>query len=451
MFGIWGHDKAAEITYYGLHALQHRGQDGAGIVTSDGDTLKLHKDIGLVNDVFERAEFAHLTGHAAIGHVRNATQDDGNADNVQPLVFHSQSGSMALAHNGNIMNAYTLRGELEDRGSIFQTTSDTEVLAHLIKQNGKKSMQATLVNALEQIVGAYGFLVLTEDTLYVAMDARGIRPLSIGRLGDAYVVASETCAFNIIGATFERDVLPGELLAINDDGIQSIRFAERKQRKLCAMEYVYFSRPDSDLNEVNVHASRKRMGIELGKETAVAADVVTGVPDSSISAAIGYAEQCGLPYEMGIIKNRYVGRTFIKPSQELREQGVKMKLSPVRGIVEGKRIVMIDDSLVRGTTCKRIVRLLKEAGAKEVHVRIASPRIEHPCFYGIDMSTKKELMAANHTTEEMCRIIGADSLAFLSPDGLKQAIVKDKTINQGICDACFSGNYSVTLENSAID
>lgn len=451
MFGIWGHDKAAEITYYGLHALQHRGQDGAGIVTSDGDTLKLHKDIGLVNDVFERAEFAHLTGHAAIGHVRNATQDDGNADNVQPLVFHSQSGSMALAHNGNIMNAYTLRGELEDRGSIFQTTSDSEVLAHLIKQNGKKSMQATLVNALEQIVGAYGFLVLTEDTLYVAMDARGIRPLSIGRLGDAYVVASETCAFNIIGATFERDVLPGELLAINDDGIQSIRFAERKQRKLCAMEYVYFSRPDSDLNEVNVHASRKRMGIELGKETAVAADVVTGVPDSSISAAIGYAEQCGLPYEMGIIKNRYVGRTFIKPSQELREQGVKMKLSPVRGIVEGKRIVMIDDSLVRGTTCKRIVRLLKEAGAKEVHVRIASPRIEHPCFYGIDMSTKKELMAANHTTEEMCRIIGADSLAFLSPDGLKQAIVKDKTINQGICDACFSGNYSVTLENSAID
>lgn len=451
MFGIWGHDKAAEITYYGLHALQHRGQDGAGIVTSDGDTLKLHKDIGLVNDVFERAEFAHLTGHAAIGHVRNATQDDGNADNVQPLVFHSQSGSMALAHNGNIMNAYTLRGELEDRGSIFQTTSDTEVLAHLIKQNGKKSMQATLVNALEQIVGAYGFLVLTEDTLYVAMDARGIRPLSIGRLGDAYVVASETCAFNIIGATFERDVLPGELLAINDNGIQSIRFAERKQRKLCAMEYVYFSRPDSDLNEVNVHASRKRMGIELGKETAVAADVVTGVPDSSISAAIGYAEQCGLPYEMGIIKNRYVGRTFIKPSQELREQGVKMKLSPVRGIVEGKRIVMIDDSLVRGTTCKRIVRLLKEAGAKEVHVRIASPRIEHPCFYGIDMSTKKELMAANHTTEEMCRIIGADSLAFLSPDGLKQAIVKDKTINQGICDACFSGNYSVTLENSAID
>ena len=451
MFGIWGHDKAAEITYYGLHALQHRGQDGAGIVTSDGDTLKLHKDIGLVNDVFERAEFAHLTGHAAIGHVRNATQDDGNADNVQPLVFHSQSGSMALAHNGNIMNAYTLRGELEDRGSIFQTTSDTEVLAHLIKQNGKKSMQATLVNALEQIVGAYGFLVLTEDTLYVAMDARGIRPLSIGRLGNAYVVASETCAFNIIGATFERDVLPGELLAINDDGIQSIRFAERKQRKLCAMEYVYFSRPDSDLNEVNVHASRKRMGIELGKETAVAADVVTGVPDSSISAAIGYAEQCGLPYEMGIIKNRYVGRTFIKPSQELREQGVKMKLSPVRGIVEGKRIVMIDDSLVRGTTCKRIVRLLKEAGAKEVHVRIASPRIEHPCFYGIDMSTKKELMAANHTTEEMCRIIGADSLAFLSPDGLKQAIVKDKTINQGICDACFSGNYSVTLENSAID
>lgn len=447
MFGIWGHDKPAEITYYGLHALQHRGQDGAGLATSDGETLKLHKDIGLVNDVFERAEFADLTGHAAIGHVRNATQDDGNPDNVQPLVFHSQSDSMALAHNGNIMNAYTLRGELEDQGSILQTTSDAEVLAHLIKQNGKKSLQDGLIDALQKLVGAYSFLILTEDTLYVAMDARGIRPLSIGRLGDGYVVASETCAFNIVGATFERDVLPGELLAISDAGIQSIRFAEREQRKLCAMEYVYFSRPDSDLNEVNVHASRKRMGIELGKEAMVEADVVTGVPDSSISAAIGYAEQCGLPYEMGIIKNRYVGRTFIKPSQELREQGVKMKLSPVRGIVEGKRIVMIDDSLVRGTTCKRIVRLLKEAGAKEVHVRIASPRIEHPCFYGIDMSTRAELMAANHTTEEMCDIIGADSLSFLSPEGLEQAIVKDKTINQGICDACFSGNYSVTLNN----
>ena len=449
MFGIWGHDKAAEITYYGLHAMQHRGQDGAGIVANDGSTLKVHKDVGLVNDVFERAEFTNLTGHAAIGHIRNATQQDDDADNVQPLVFHSQSGSMALAHNGSIMNAYTLRGELENEGSIFQTTSDTEVLAHLIRRNGKPTIKDAFIEALRKLVGAYSFLILTEDKMYVALDPSGMRPLSIGRLGDGYVVASETCAFNIIGATFEREVLPGELLTISDKGIESTRFSLREPRKLCAMEYVYFSRPDSDLNEVNVHASRKRMGIELAKESSVEADVVTGVPDSSISAAIGYAEQCGLPYEMGIIKNRYIGRTFIQPSPELREQGVKMKLSPVKGIVDGKRVIMIDDSLVRGTTCKRIVGLLKDAGATEVHVRIASPPIENPCYYGIDMSTTDELMAANHSKEEIREIIGADSLEYLSTDGLEKAIVKDKTINQGICNACFTGNYPVLLEDEA--
>ena len=446
MFAIWGHKKAAEITYYGLHAMQHRGQDGAGLVISDGSTLKLHKDIGLVNDVFEKAKFDELAGHAAIGHIRSAVDGEEDYDSVQPLIFHSQSGSMALAHDGNIMNAYKLQGELESEGSILQTRSDSEVLAHLIKRNVKMTTRDAIADALQKVIGAYGFLILTEDKLYVALDSRGIRPLSLGRLGDAYVVASETCAFNIIGATFEREILPGELITISDEGVTSSRFILREPRKLCAMEYVYFSRPDSDLNEVNVHASRKRMGFELGKESPVEADVVTGVPDSSISAAIGYAEQCGLPYEMGIIKNRYVGRTFIKPSQELREQGVKMKLSPVRGIVEGKRVVMIDDSIVRGTTCKRIVGLLKEAGAKEVHVRIASPRIENPCFYGVDMSTTEELIAANHTTEEIAEIIGADSVAFLSAEGLEKAIVKDKTINQGICNACFTGNYPVLVD-----
>src|SRR5690625_1613407 len=429
--------------------MQHRGQDGAGLVTSDGESLKLHKDIGLVNDVFEQAEFADLSGHAAIGHIRNATHDDGNIENVQPLVFRSQTGGMALAHNGNIMNDYTLRGELEGEGSIFQTTSDTEVLAHLIRRNGKMTTKDAISDALEKVVGAYGFLILTEDKMYVALDARGIRPLSIGRLGDAYVVASETCAFNIIGATFEREVMPGELLTISDEGVKSTRFLLREPRKMCAMEYVYFSRPDSDLNHVNVHTSRKRMGIELAKEQPVMdADVVTGVPDSSISAAIGYAEQCGLPYEMGVLKNRYIGRTFIQPSQELREQGVKMKLSPVRGVIEGKKVVMIDDSIVRGTTCRRIVRLLKEAGAKEVHVRISSPRIENPCLYGIDMSTKKELIAANYTNDEICDIIEADSIAFLSIEGMEKAIVKDHTINQGICAACMTGNYPV-LENDS--
>lgn len=448
MFGIWGHHKAAEITYYGLHAMQHRGQDGAGMVISNGQRLKLHKDVGLVNDVFKRINFEDFPGHAAIGHVRNATQDDGIFENVQPLVFRSLTGSTAIAHNGRIMNAEKIRRQLEEEGSIFQTTSDTEVLAHLMKKkNGKSTTEEAIINGLKQLVGAYAFIILTEDKMYVALDPRGIRPLSLGRLGDAYVVASETCAFNIIGATFEREIMPGELLTISDDGIETTRFLLREPRKLCAMEYVYFSRPDSDLNLVNVHTARKRMGIELAKEHPVFnADVVTGVPDSSISAAIGYAEGCGLPYEMGVLKNRYIGRTFIQPSQELREQGVKMKLSPVRGVVEGKSVVMIDDSIVRGTTCRRIVRLLKEAGAKEVHVRISSPRIENPCLYGIDMLTKKELIAANHTNEEIKEIIEADSVEFLSIEGMEKAIVRDKTINQGICAACMTGNYPV-IEN----
>lgn len=444
MFGIWGHDKAAEITYYGLHAQQHRGQEGAGVAVSDGQTLKLHRDLGLVNDVFKRASFSELSGRAAIGHIRYSTQGYKELESVQPLLFRSQTESIAIAHNGNIMNAYQLRGELEAEGSILQTASDTEVLAHLMKRSGKEVTEETIAEALHQLTGAYTYLILKEDKMFVALDPHGIRPLSIGKLGDAYVVASETCAFDIIGATFEREVLPGELITISDQGIQSTRFAMREQRKICAMEYVYLSRPDSDLNHVNVHASRKRMGIELAKESPVEADVVTGVPDSSISAAIGYAEQTGIPYEMGIIKNRYVGRTFIQPSQELREQGVKMKLSPVRGIVDGKRVVMIDDSIVRGTTSKRIVRMLKDAGAKEVHVRIASPQIENPCYYGIDMSTRKELIAANNSVEEICDMIGADSVAYLSAEGLEKTIIKDKTIHQGICNACMTGDYPVT-------
>lgn len=447
MFGIWGHEKAAEITYYGLHAMQHRGQDGAGIVVSDGEKLYVHKDVGLVNDVFKRMNFEDFPGHAAIGHIRNATQDDGVFDNVQPLVFRSLSGSTAIAHNGKIMNADTIRRELEESGSILQTTSDTEVLAHLMRKKEQETTEEAIIASLKQLIGAYAFIILTETKMYAALDPRGIRPISLGRLGDAYVVASETCAFDIIGAKFERDILPGELVTISEEGIKSTRFTLREPRKLCAMEYVYFSRPDSDLTGVNVHTARKRMGIELAKEHPVPnADVVTGVPDSSISAAIGYAEQLGLPYEMGVLKNRYVGRTFIQPSQELREQGVKMKLSPVRGVVEGKRVVLIDDSIVRGTTCRRIVRLLREAGAKEVHVRISSPRIENPCLYGIDMLTKKELIAANHTDEEIKEIIDADSIAYLSIDGMENAIVRNKTINQGICAACMTGNYPV-LEN----
>lgn len=449
MFGIWGHKQAAEITYYGLHSMQHRGQDGAGIVVTDGERLKTRKDIGLVNDVFNRVDFSDYPGHAAIGHVRNGTQNEGDLDNVQPLVFHSLKGSMAIAHNGEIMNADKIRGNLEGTGSIFQTTSDTEVLAHLMKRNGQQTTEEEIIQALESLVGAYAFLILTEDKMFVALDPRGFRPLSLGKLGDAYVVASETCAFSIIGATFEREVMPGELLTISAEGIKTTRFKLREPRTLCAMEYVYFSRPDSDLNLVNVHTARKRMGKELAKEFPVFdADVVTGIPDSSISSAIGYAEGCGLPYEMGVIKNRYIGRTFIQPSQELRDQGVKMKLSPVKGVVDGKRVVVIDDSIVRGTTTKRIVKLLKEAGAIEVHVRISAPRIENPCFYGIDMKTKKELIAANHTNEEIAEIVNADSVEFLSSEGLEKAIVQQKTINEGICAACMTGKYPVLEDDN---
>lgn len=447
MFAIWGHDKAAEITYYGLHAMQHRGQDGAGLVVNDGTNLHLHKGEGFVNDVFKDFDFQKFKGFAAIGNIRNKTKHDKVFDNVQPHLFHSLDGSMSIVHTGRIVNSETIRRNLEESGSILHSTSDTEILAHLMRRNGKKSVEDSLIEALKTLIGAYAFIVMTTEKMYIALDPRGIRPLSLGRLGDAYVVSSETCAFNIIGATFEREVLPGELITISDAGLESRRFLLREPRHLCAMEYVYFSRPDSDLNHVNVHSARKRMGIELGKEHPVPdADVVTGIPDSSISAAIGYAEQCGLPYEMGIIKNRYIGRTFIKPSQELREQGVKMKLSPVKGVVNGKKVVLIDDSIVRGTTIKRIVKLLREAGTKEIHVRISSPPILNPCYYGIDMSTKEELIAANHTLDEMVKLIGADSLAFLSFEGMEKAIVRDKTINQGICAACMTGNYPV-LEN----
>ncbi|MFG6120373.1 MULTISPECIES: amidophosphoribosyltransferase [Thalassobacillus] len=446
IFGVWGHEESAQITYYGLHALQHRGQEGAGIVVSDGEELKLAKGLGLVNDVFKQDMLDNLEGHAALGHVRYATQGGGGYENVQPLLFRSQKSSMALAHNGNLVNAQALKMQLEAQGSILQTTSDTEVIAHLIKRSGHLNMEEALIQALTMIKGAYAFAVMTEKQLFVAQDPRGLRPLSIGRIGSAYVVASETCAFDVVGAEHERDVEPGELLVIDENGIESKRFSAPIQRTLCSMEHVYFSRPDSNLDGINVHASRKRMGKVLADEAPVEADVVTGVPDSSISAAIGYAEASRTPYELGLIKNRYVGRTFIQPSQELREQGVKMKLSAVRGIVEGKRVVMVDDSIVRGTTSRRIVRLLKEAGATEVHVRIASPPIKNPCYYGIDTSTEGELIAANHSLEEMQEIIGADSLAFLSVQGLEDAIYQDgQSLNHGPCAACFTGNYPTEI------
>ena len=452
VFGIWGHEDAAQITYYGLHSLQHRGQEGAGIVDTDGQKMQCVKGEGLVTEVFSTEKMKTLNGRAAIGHVRYATAGGGGYENVQPLLFNFQSGAMALAHNGNLVNATQLKAQLEAQGSIFQTSSDTEVLAHLIRRGGFLSHKSRLKNALSMLKGAYAFLVMTETEMMVALDPHGLRPLSIGKLGEAYVVASETCALDIVGAEFIRDVQPGELLVINDDGMTSEQFALSTQRAMCTMEYIYFSRPDSNIEGVNVHTARKNLGKQLAEEAIIEADVVTGVPDSSISVAIGYAEATGIPYELGLIKNRYVGRTFIQPSQSLREQGVKMKLSAVRGVVEGKRVVMVDDSIVRGTTSKRIVSMLKEAGAKEVHVCISSPPIKNPCFYGIDTSTTEELIASRYSVEEIREQIGADSLTFLSTEGTIKGIGRSfEGETHGQCMACFTGKYPTEIFEGALE
>lgn len=446
VFGIWGDPNAAQIAYYGLHALQHRGQEGAGIVVTDGETLQAVKGEGLVSEVFGGGKLDHLKGSGAIGHVRYATAGGGGIENVQPLLFRSTTGSLAIAHNGNLVNANHLKQHLERQGSIFQTSSDTEVLAHLIKKSGYSTFEKRAKNALSLLKGAYAFIMMTEDEMTVALDPNGLRPLSLGKLGDAWVVASETCAFDIIGAEVVRSVEPGEFLVINDEGMRVERFAFPAKRAICTMEYVYFSRPDSDIDGINIHTARKRLGKELAKEVLLEADVVTGVPDSSISAAIGFSESTGIPYELGLIKNRYVGRTFIQPSQDLRERGVKMKLSPVRQVVNGKRVVMVDDSIVRGTTSRRIVNMLKEAGATEVHVVISSPPIKNPCFYGIDTSSSEELIASSNSIEEIRKLIGADSLSFLSVEGMVRAIGRtDEGPEAGHCLACFTGNYPTEI------
>ncbi|MCM3727107.1 amidophosphoribosyltransferase [Neobacillus cucumis] len=443
IFGVFGHQDAAQLTYYGLHSLQHRGQEGTGIVVSDGKKLTGVKGEGLVSEIFTTEAMKDLEGSAAIGHVRYATAGGGGYENVQPLLFHSQTGSLALAHNGNLVNANSLKYQLESQGSIFQTSSDTEVLAHLIRRSGYPHLKDQVKNALAMLKGAYAYLIMTETELMVALDPHGLRPLSLGCLGDAYVVASETCAFDVIGVEYIRDIMPGELLIINENGLTSERFAISTTKAICTMEYIYFSRPDSNIQGINVHTARKNMGKQLAVEAPFEADVVTGVPDSSISAAIGYAEATGIPYEMGLIKNRYVGRTFIQPSQSLREQGVKMKLSAVRGVVEGKRVVMVDDSIVRGTTSRRIVNLLKEAGATEVHVVISSPPIKNPCFYGIDTSTKEELIASDKSVEQIRELIGADSLTFISVEGMMKALGQEGT--NGYCLGCFTGNYPTEI------
>lgn len=450
VFGVWGVPNAAEVTYYGLHSLQHRGQEGCGIVTvNEEEQLRRVKGLGLVTEVFNNDNLSTLKGDMAIGHVRYSTAGGGGIENVQPFMFRHNSGDFALAHNGNLVNSDQLRRYLEDRGSLFQSTSDSEILAHLIKKNHNERKMPRIypiMEALNMIEGAFAFVVMTQKRIYACRDKYGLRPLSLGKLGDGYVVSSETCAFSTIGAEFIRDIEPGEIVTIDHHGIRSRRYSEYQRHAMCAMEYIYFARPDSDIESMNVHTFRKESGKLLFKESPADADIVVGVPDSSLSAAMGYAEASGLPYEMGLIKNKYIGRTFIQPSQEMRDKGVKMKLSPVLSIVSGKRVVLIDDSIVRGTTSLRIVRMLREAGATEVHVRIASPMIKFPCFYGVDISTYDELLCARRTLEEARQKIEADSLAFLSESALYEAGRRSD-----LCVACFSGVYPTALYSSLED
>ncbi len=444
IFGAVGHEEASFLNYYGLHALQHRGQESCGICSSYGGRFHHRRGMGLVKEVFTQEHLEELPGVAAIGHVRYSTSGESHLVNAQPLIFRYRGGELAIATNGTLTNAPELRAELESEGSIFQTTSDTEVLAHLVARSREASLEEDVFQALNRLDGAFAFLILTNERLIAARDPHGFRPFSMGRLGDARVFASETCAFDAVGATFDREVAPGEMLVLDDEGNQeSLQFAEPRRRGVCTMEYVYFARPDSDLDGINLHSARKRLGRRLAREALVEADVVTGVPDSSISAAIGYAEESRLPYEMGLIKNRYTGRTFIQPSQGLREQGVKMKLSAVRGVVAGKRVVMVDDSIVRGTTSLRIVRLLREAGAREVHVRISSPPFQNPCYFGIDTPSRDELIASRLTVDEIREKIGADSLHFLSREGMVEAIGRPECghPDRGHCLGCFTNEY----------
>ena len=450
VFGVFGSQEAAHMTYFGLHSLQHRGQEGAGIVSSDGIKLRQYRNRGLLSEVFANPQdLDRLEGTSAIGHVRYGTSGNNSISNVQPFLFHFHDGDVALAHNGNLTNAKSLKQKLEDEGAVFQSNSDTEILIHLIRQKQDLDFIDALKLSLNEVHGGFAFVILRKDQLIAALDPNGFRPLCIGRLSDGgYVVASETCALDMVGAEFVRDVLPGELIIIDENGIRIEHFTTDTELAICSMEYIYFARPDSIIHGVTVHNARKRMGKLLAKEQPVDCDMVIGVPNSSLSAASGFAEESGLPYEMGLIKNQYVARTFIQPTQELRERGVKMKLSAVRGVVEGKRVAIIDDSIVRGTTSMQIVRMLKEAGAKEVHMRIASPPLKFPCFYGIDISTRSELMAANYSIDEMCKMIGADSLGFLSVESLIEAIdIPDagNAPNGGLTVAYFDGKYPTPL------
>ncbi len=448
VFGIFNHPEAATMAYYGLNSLQHRGQEGAGIMVSDGKKLWGHRDLGLVSDVFPEKimEQLRLNSTNSIGHVRYSTTGGNIFINVQPFLIHSNEGYFAIAHNGNLVNANKLRLELENEGAIFQSTSDTEVVAHLIRKSKATTDLEQIADAISKTIGAFAFVILTENAFYAAVDKNGLRPLSLGKInGTTYVVASETCAFDVIGASFIRDINPGEIIEISKAGIKSFQFAESKPAK-CSMEYLYFAQPNSIIDGVSVYEARKRMGERLWNAAPVEADVVIGVPESGSLVAMGLGRKSGIPVERALIKNRYIGRTFIQPTQELRDKAVRLKLSVVKHLVENKRVIVVDDSIVRGTTSKKIVKLLRDAGAKEVHFRSAAPPIRFPCFYGINTSTKEELLASEKLIEEMKKFMDVDSLAFLSVDEMIVAVNRNYEGKlKGQCVACFTGNYPTEL------
>ena len=448
LFGIWNHPEAANVAYLGLYALQHRGQESAGIAATDGINFHTEKAMGWVADVFSPERLRRLPGHRAIGHVRYSTAGSSNLRNAQPITANTARGPVAIAHNGNLTNAETLRRDMERDGAIFQSNSDTEVILHLLARAPVGPFEDQITHALGQVKGAYSLLILTPDTMYAVRDPYGFRPLTIGRLGEGWVVASETCALDLMEARWERDVEPGEIVIVSDAGLSSIRPFPPAERLQCVFEYVYFARPDSILWGRNVHTVRKALGRQLAREHPVPADIVIPVPDSGTSAALGYSEESGTPYELGLIRNHYVGRTFIEPKAGIRHFGVKVKLNPMREMLEGKRIVVVDDSIVRGTTSRKIVKMIRSSGAREVHVRISSPPIQWPCYYGIDTPTRKELIASSHVPEEIRRYLAADSLGYLSLDGMLKATGADPG---HFCHACFTGNYRVGIEPEATD
>jgi amidophosphoribosyltransferase len=446
VFGVYGAAEASNLAYLGLHSLQHRGQEAAGIVSSNGDQLFVHRGMGLVQDVFTASRLEKLPGPSAIGHVRYTTAGGSHIKNAQPIAVDCGAGSIAVAHNGNLTNGLTLRHELEQMGSIFASDSDTEVFVHLIARSQKDTMVDRVADALSRVQGAYSLVFLSPEELIAVRDPHGFRPLCLGRLGDSYVVASEPPAFQLIGAEFVRDVEPGEMLVINQFGLKTLRpfRSTEHKRYMCIFEYVYFARPDAFFDGISVYEARKRMGHALAEDQPAPADIVVPVPDSGVAAALGFAEATGVPFELGLIRSHYVGRTFIEPAQSIRHFGVRLKLHPVRNILEGKRVVVIDDSIVRGTTSRKIVKMIREAGAKEVHLRISSPPTAWPCFYGIDTPTRKELIASQHSVAQVSDYVTADSLGYLSLEGLRKAVG-----GNGFCDACFSGNYPVALEDNA--